>query len=744
MMTTTMRLITLCLLNCLLISTYLSASPQSSGEWFLMDTPQGRIEVRQLGNAQNYWLEDREGNKITLNERQQLPLFSAPATNPRRGITPINQFGDTPVLVFQVEFNDIASELSTTDLNSLIFGASESVASFYRESLSNQVRLIPATESQGTNDGIIKVKLNETHPNTGRRTVETWVDKALQQANAYIDYSHFDRNKDGQLETNELALIFVFAGYEHAIIGQAPNVWAHANAGREGISLDGVQVGKYLVVGERHGSSVQYNPMTIGIICHELGHLLFNLPDLYVQNGGGSQNSGFGAWGLMGTGDKARVSGEPKGKNPIDFSGWSKSQIGLFSPRVLETSHEQTELAIQQSNDTAMVWADPYKHLQYFLLEYRDTTGLDSALDDSGLLISYVDQGHFSLNSAGKRLIRAETTDNQKLFGPNAPTYTSRNSFINKQLSQGTADLFYSAEGVIKDNVRNQLSFLSQFSTSHKSSYGYNERPWEPSPKSTSHTVIMSIQSGLSDVAEGVDIGVVLPGQFEIGLADSLTKAQSGNYILSTTVEPEDQAWFRAFFDVRTPLEANKEYFIVVKPMTTAQLMIDSGPANGKFYENGSKSDQDFSVRLLVETSPDDNRAPTAFKTALTLSPNTPLDLNVSTLSISDLDNDRVKLTVIDAAGLDVSQTTSGVIINAKSQLEEDIKIRLQLDDGYNQVEQDIILTGNANDQPYQNAGYKLFEEKSGGSTNLIYLLLMFILIRSQRLSSRISPTKCR
>lgn len=106
-------------------------------------------------------------------------------------------------------------------------------------------------------------------------------------------------------------------------------------------TLDGVIVGDYH--GSRGGyaefGEIHYNHQaTMGIMVHELGHLVFNLPDLYDTDGG---SEGIGAYGVMGGGTWGKASSETySGATPVLPCAWSRYVLGWIEGN--ETSGART------------------------------------------------------------------------------------------------------------------------------------------------------------------------------------------------------------------------------------------------------------------------------------------------------------------------------------------------------------------------------------------------------------------
>lgn len=296
------------------------------------------------------------------------------------------------VLLLKVSFKDQEFSYGREDFEQLMFSTQSgvsSVANYYLENSYQDFLLQPAMESQGkVSDGIIEVRLPYDHPNFGANygSLSTGlVRDAMAMADQYIDLKQYDKNSDRYLAANELAIVLMVAGYENAYGGGSapkPNVWAHKadiTAAFDGISLTG-----FAMFGERH----QNHLATIGIISHEMGHLLFSLPDLYDRQG---DSNGIGRWGLMGLGSWNSQGGY-SGSSPAHMMAWSKVKAGFLVPQdvvgdALEFNLESTS----QGPEAMRIWLDPFRHGEHFLLEHRTSSQLDRGLPGHGLLISHID-----------------------------------------------------------------------------------------------------------------------------------------------------------------------------------------------------------------------------------------------------------------------------------------------------------------------------------------------------------------
>jgi M6 family metalloprotease-like protein len=392
------------------------------------------ITVRSAGNAQSQWLETANGDIIVkrsgtwylaeINSQNQalstgipyregevipaeivfIPDLSLSAAldtiestsvvSQSVAISSSDGVTQQPILVLRVSFLDQDPRYSSELIHELIFAdessSSLSVAQYYRDNSYQKFDIQPVAETSGTvNDGIIDVALSYNHPNFGSSygsASSKLVSDALISANSYINFSAFDENADGSLSSRELGVVLIIAGYENAYGGAGasePKVWAHKSS-ISPVSLDGVSLSAYAMFGEQH----QDHLATIGIISHEMAHLLFSIPDLYDRQG---DSNGVGRWGLMGLGSWNSRDGVA-GSSPAHLLAWSKVEAGFMHPRDVEGDSIEFSLAsATNENDALRVWLDPFRHGEHFLMEYRVREGADIALPGAGLLISHID-----------------------------------------------------------------------------------------------------------------------------------------------------------------------------------------------------------------------------------------------------------------------------------------------------------------------------------------------------------------
>ena len=223
------------------------------------------------------------------------PMRYRESADPSRALTHTQK-----VLTILVHYTDISFTYLDPSFQSLIYGVSASVKDFFSDNSYASFTVSPAAETSGTlNDGIVHISRPIAHPDLGGGDWTAEASAIVSAVDPSVDFSSFDTNADGTISARELSIVIILAGYEASVAGaSSPNVWGHKFSFST-ITLDGKGLSPYTMFGERH----QTHQATIGIMCHELGHLMLGLPDLYDTTPQGDADSeGIGEWGLMGNG----------------------------------------------------------------------------------------------------------------------------------------------------------------------------------------------------------------------------------------------------------------------------------------------------------------------------------------------------------------------------------------------------------------------------------------------------------
>jgi immune inhibitor A len=128
---------------------------------------------------------------------------------------------------------------------------------------------------------------------------------------------------------------------------------------------------------------------TVGVFCHEYGHVL-GLPDLY-DLGDLYGPVGVGDWSLMGTGSwRYRFQ---LGDTPTHLDAWCKAQLGFVEPiDVHETLPRERVTPVETGGSVYRLSTHGEPRPEYFLLENRQAIGFDQTLPGTGILVYHVDE----------------------------------------------------------------------------------------------------------------------------------------------------------------------------------------------------------------------------------------------------------------------------------------------------------------------------------------------------------------
>src|SRR3972149_704045 len=318
------------------------------------------------------------------------------------------------ILFILAEFTNRAGTYSETSFASLL---SNNINDYFNKASYGKGTLQPANESYGTsNNGVIGwVNLGYPHPDTGSNTGsknQKITKDAITAADPYINYASFDTNGDGYVDANELAIVVIVAGYERSYSSSySPTVWGHKWSISGSHKADSVIVGAdhngaggYAQFGEIHrSSSSDAHQATMGIMVHELGHLIFSLPDLYDTD---YSSEGIGYFSVMAAGSWGRsTSNSYPGETPVLPDAWSKYRLGWVDGTVGsgDTSVVAAGFALATSSNSVYKLTTNSSN-EYFLIENRQTTGYDRGLERissgiGGLAIWHIEDSKTSNNS---------------------------------------------------------------------------------------------------------------------------------------------------------------------------------------------------------------------------------------------------------------------------------------------------------------------------------------------------------
>lgn len=309
--------------------------------------------------------------------------FGLPRFNPN-ALARHNATGPFRVLVILVDFSDKPSQAAPVSFDSLVFGQTQSsVRRFYSENSYTQFDLVtvnypsalgwkraPQTSTYYAN-GAYGLG---SYPQNAQKLVEDVVDLV----DPLVNFADYDNNGDGYVD----GLAIVHSGRGAEFSGSTNDIWSHKWAITPRLK-DGVYVFNYSMEPEYW---VSPGDMTIGVYCHEFGHAIGGLPDLYDTDGG---SQGIGRWSLMAGGSW----NGSLGSSPSHFDAWCRIQMGFAAAGVLTTNQTGASIPNVEQNNAGIyrLWTNGALGPEYYLVENRQKIGYDAALPSSGLLIWHID-----------------------------------------------------------------------------------------------------------------------------------------------------------------------------------------------------------------------------------------------------------------------------------------------------------------------------------------------------------------
>ncbi|MFN8180160.1 MAG: M6 family metalloprotease domain-containing protein [bacterium] len=328
--------------------------------------------------------------------------------------------GALRVLVILAEYSDLPHHIAAARYASHLFGSGTTITSYYDELSGGRLTVtgdvhgwftLPQTEHYYSNgeQGVT------AYPHNGQKLAEDAVAAAIAGGVNLADY-----DADGDHVVDALLVIHSGEGYEWAgNPGLSPlpdpdsinsHKWVVTN-GDFGSGLPRVEdyfTGPELQRAVPFFHSWSDSIATIGVLCHELGHVL-GLPDFYDTQLGTSR---IGPWEIMDAGVWNWVESDPAvslpGALPGHFSAWSRMFLGWASPVIVAPpvgDIAEQALAVPSAstggsplqlldNPGGVDWTSSAPGGgEYFLAEVRARAGFDAGLPGEGLLVFHVDEG---------------------------------------------------------------------------------------------------------------------------------------------------------------------------------------------------------------------------------------------------------------------------------------------------------------------------------------------------------------
>jgi len=328
-----------------------------------------------------------QANQDLLDLDSLLKILTRPArtrpdtlTAPKSNLGPA--VGSRRVVVLLVDFSDAPAQESAQHYVELLFSQgthpSGSMRDFYREVSYGALDVDGTVNgSGGPTQGWYRAPRPKSYYTNGDygfgsypQNAQRLVEDVLDEAAGTVDFSGYDADGDGTVE----ALVLICAGEGAEETGNKNDIWSH-KWDIEPQVRNGVTISRYFMAPENG---------RVGVMAHELGHLLMGWPDLYDTD---YSSAGTGVWDLMAAG-----SWNGGGDSPAHPTAWCKLQAGWITPTTVFAAEQ--DVVLDPYEDAAQAVRLPVGSAtssEYFLLSNRQQTRFDGDLPGSGLLIEHCD-----------------------------------------------------------------------------------------------------------------------------------------------------------------------------------------------------------------------------------------------------------------------------------------------------------------------------------------------------------------
>jgi M6 family metalloprotease-like protein len=274
----------------------------------------------------------------------------------------------------------------TVAVDSKIFGAASSVRDYYLQVSGNAFTIERAgvlgwfDASRPANYWWGPLDTNDTdHDGWVNPHVQKWAE-AIRFADGQFNYKAFDSNPlDGALRPDELGVLVVIPqngpfGTNRGVVGREyPNPLPLVVEGVTIATIAEVYIGA---------------PPNLGVVAHELGHLLSNLPDLYFALPNTPKWEGIPFDNPFAAGDYCLMDAT---YNNAHFCPFLKLKLGWLWPRLILRSAHYELRAIEREREAWILLHPQRGTREYFIVENRfPDNSYDMNLPDRGLGVWHV------------------------------------------------------------------------------------------------------------------------------------------------------------------------------------------------------------------------------------------------------------------------------------------------------------------------------------------------------------------
>ena len=302
------------------------------------------------------------GKQPDMTLQTQADVASTHATGSILGLTLLIDFPDEPATISKAEINNYLNQFGYSN-----YGNNGSVRDYFYDvsgCLLDYTNYVTEYYTAAHN----KDYYTDESISHGIRAQEL-IHEALSWLDEHgFDFSTLSTDNDGCI----LAINALYAGFVDN--SWAQGLWSHSGHLLPEFEADGVISGHYQIhyIGDKLGLSG---------FCHENGHMILNLRDLYDYGG---ESEGIGDYCLMASmGDKY---------NPVPLNPYYRNLLGWET--TIDISNDEPKSVHYHTANSLVSYRYSYSSnaKEFFIIESRVQTGRNASLPDEGLLIWHIDE----------------------------------------------------------------------------------------------------------------------------------------------------------------------------------------------------------------------------------------------------------------------------------------------------------------------------------------------------------------
>jgi M6 family metalloprotease-like protein len=322
----------------------------------------------QVSIMKQYWAIEQD-----FNQQKSQKVLSADGIEHYKMVVILMSYADLPFVASRQAADDLFNQVGYS-----VNGHQGSVHDYFAASSFNKLSV------EATVLGPYTSIYNMAHYGTNLLTNQELIREAVTAANPYVDFSQYTNG-----EGNQVSCVYViYAGFA-ASGGAYGTIWPHRSMLYPPMYVDGVTILDYGCSSETGNYAFANEPLKIGTICHEFGHVL-GLPDFYdTDYDTNGQAYDPGEWDIMASGNY--LNGE---RTPPLWNAYERSTRGYINIEELIVVGSNTLPPLSSDNRAYKMTNTSLGNntLEYFILENRQKEGFDYYLPGHGMLIWHVDK----------------------------------------------------------------------------------------------------------------------------------------------------------------------------------------------------------------------------------------------------------------------------------------------------------------------------------------------------------------